>query len=102
MLGKSLRDGEDARACPQGESGVRVCARQGGEALLEPGKPSSGLGAAALRQRGERSVDLRGEGKARRDATNLDDLRTDGERGEVLRALQWRGVVRQCCEPAIH
>ena len=72
------------------------------EAVLQLRKLCSSRGAIALRQRSERSVELRPESPRGRNVAKVNDRRTHGKRSEKLRALQRVGLVRQCREQPIH
>ena len=102
MPGKGLGEGENPGASLKSEDRVRLASRGRREASVEAGKPfRRRRRRVALRQGGERRVQLRAEIKQAGDHAELYDVVTDGERSEEPRPLQRFGLVRQGFQSAI-
>src|SRR6516165_11963595 len=95
MLGECVRDSKNEAARPESTE-------TRGERAVEVRKPCGGCGTAAAREGLERRIEVGTQIEATTDMAKLDDVGTDRERRQQLRALQRLRRIRQYREPAVH
>src|SRR5258707_7546401 len=102
MLGNRLGDDQDTTARPKSHGCLGAGFTRRGDAVVELTQLRDRFSAVSERDVIECGVELRGGSKVRSYLAKADDLGADGKCCKQLRALQWRCLIWQCCEPVVY